>query len=587
VSGARRLAGSPIAVSAIAVLGSAVLLYALIAAGYWRGTVGGWTVAVPERFGRVWLEHQAWRMTDAAPAPQEPLPFAVLYGPNVVEQDFRSTAANLARIRVWLDGVPGQRVYVALYKGDGTQSLLYGGTVTLREGQRGGYYDLSFPPIAGSKGGQYTIRVQAPQAALDQPVALRIAPGDAVGGRPSLNGYPVSGNLDFATYHHAWPGSWWFDALGEQLLPHVFRVRIQQYKPGWAKGSVFGGLLVGGALLAFTLLVAAWQGVRGWPQRAGGVMAVLLLGGLAWEAAGGGLLLAGVGARPEPPPPLPAGQRAILDALMSKRPDNLEAARSAAPVEWVPSKEGQGGRYALRTTPAQPFSFSLRLPPGSALRVGVRTGDELAAAEVRLGDERLWQGQAQAAWQQIELDLGGYAGQEAEVRLISQGDAWWSGAHVVSDERWLLSYPLPAGMPLSSQPVRFGDEIEWLGYALEDTELAGDEPVALTLYWRALQPIHRDYTVFVHLVDAEGQPCGGGDGYPVSGTFPTSQWPGNRVVADRRTVPWGKDSPGPCQIEFGLYDLETLQRLPAVGAAGEALPGDRVLLETLISRQGK
>lgn len=587
MSGARRLAGSPAAASAIAVLGSVVLLYALIGAGYWRGTAGGWTVTVPERFGRVWLEHQPWRMADAAPAPQKPLPFAVLYGPNVVEQGFRSAAANLVRIRVWLDGAPGQRVYVALCKGDGTQDLLYGGTVVLRGGQRGGYYDLSFPPIAGSKGGQYAIQVQAPQAALGQAVALRIAPDDAVGGRPSLNGYPVSGNLDFATYYRAWPGSWWFDALGEQLVPHVFRVRIQQYKPGWAKGPAFGGLLVGGALLAFILLVAAWQGVRSWPQRAGGVMTVLLLGGLAWEAASGGLLLARAGAPPEPPPPAPAGQRAILDALMSKRPDSLEAARSAAPVEWVPGKEGQGGRYALRTTPAQPFSFSLRLPPGSALRVGVRSGDGPAAVEVRLGDERLWQGQAQAAWQQIELDLGSYAGREVKVRLISQGDAWWSGAHVVSDERWLLPYPLPAGTPPSSRPVRFGDEVEWLGYALEDTELAGDEPVALTLYWRALRPIHRGYTVFVHLVDAEGQPCGGADGYPVSGTFPTSQWPADRVVVDRRTVPWSEDIPGPCQIELGLYDLETLQRLPAVDAAGRALPGDRVLLEPLISRQRK
>jgi hypothetical protein len=114
-----------------------------------------------------------------------------------------------------------------------------------------------------------------------------------------------------------------------------------------------------------------------------------------------------------------------------------------------------------------------------------------------------------------------------------------------------------------------------------DAAGAKGESAALTLYWKALRPVSRDYTVFLQLVNSEDRMCGAADTFPVGGVFPTSQWPADRVVVDERVVPWTEDVPGPCRPGFGLYELETLQRLPAFDTTGRRLLADRVLLDLL------
>lgn len=568
------------AVGALALAGA---LSVLMGTGNWRGTAGGRTVSVPARYGLVWLEHQPWRMADAAPPPADPLPFTPLYSPNVVEQRFRAAADRLSRIRFWLDGPPGQRVYIGLSEAEDPENPLHVGMVTLDGRRRGQYYDLSFQPIPQSAGRDYLAWVQAPEAAIDRAVALRIAPGDTAGGRPSLNGYPAPGNLDFATYHHGPPGRWWLNALGERMVPHVFRVRIQQYKPAWLKGGTFGVLLAASGLLALALVMVAWPGTQPWRWQITGIVVLVLAGGWIWEAASGGVIYGGGDGSPEPLPPVDDQPRAIWDALMNEQPASLESARDPVRAEWVAEPSGESDRYALLTTPVRPFKFSLSLPPGSALRFGLLAGGPSARAEVYLEDDLIWQGRAAEAWQQIEVDLSPYARSKARLRLVSEGEAWWGSPHVVSDERWLLSYPLPEERALSPLHVRFGDEVELLGYAMGRGARAKGESVALTLYWKALRPVTRDYTVFLHLVDPDDRMCGAADGFPVAGAFPTSQWPADRVVADEHVVSWTEDVPGPCRPELGLYELETLGRLPAFDAAGRRLPADRVLLDPPIS----
>jgi hypothetical protein len=204
----------------------------------------------------------------------------------------------------------------------------------------------------------------------------------------------------------------------------------------------------------------------------------------------------------------------------------------------------------------------------------------------------VWEARVGDAWQQVEIDLSAHASRAlaasaypglVKIRLGGTGPAWWSAPHVVSDEHWLLPDPLPPEVALSPQQARFGDEIELLGYALERTEVAAGAPLILTLYWRPLRPIARDYTVFVHLVDGQGQQHGGADGYPVQGAFGTSHWPAGRVVIDRREIPWRDPTPGEYRVVVGLYWLETMERLPTLDAEGARLPADQVILETTVS----
>jgi len=127
-----------------------------------------------------------------------------------------------------------------------------------------------------------------------------------------------------------------------------------------------------------------------------------------------------------------------------------------------------------------------------------------------------------------------------------------------------------------SQPVgaRFGDQqtgqIELMAY----DAAAGDGVLAVTLYWRNLQPVVEDYTVFVHLLDAGGETVAQHDGPPQEGAYPTSVWDPGEVVADehRLSLPHGFPQ-GDYLLRVGLYLLETGERLLVVG------DGDSVELE--------
>jgi len=118
-----------------------------------------------------------------------------------------------------------------------------------------------------------------------------------------------------------------------------------------------------------------------------------------------------------------------------------------------------------------------------------------------------------------------------------------------------------------------GGQIELLGYDLEvgDGEL-GMGDFELTLYWRAKAGVENDYTVFVHLVDQEGELWGQGDGVPMRGMYPTSAWLPGQLIEDKHLVQVSPDvPPGSYRVLVGLYDPATLERLEAAGPEGAVL----------------
>ena len=135
---------------------------------------------------------------------------------------------------------------------------------------------------------------------------------------------------------------------------------------------------------------------------------------------------------------------------------------------------------------------------------------------------------------------------------------------------------LPA-RPLSTRQVpnrveyRLGERIELLGYEIE----AGPPPT-LTLYWRAEEPPEQDYVVFVHILDEGGEMVAQQDGPPMEGVYPTSDWWPGQIVTDRRTLP---QLPPGGRLLVGMYDLDTMQRLPACDGDGQRLPDDAIPLD--------
>jgi hypothetical protein len=124
--------------------------------------------------------------------------------------------------------------------------------------------------------------------------------------------------------------------------------------------------------------------------------------------------------------------------------------------------------------------------------------------------------------------------------------------------------------------------VRLLSYQLDASRVKTEGEVSLTLYWQALREMDKSYTVFIHLLDDASQIWGQKDNPPVSGTSPTSEWRDGEVVEDSYVVPVQTDAPqGTYHIIVGMYDPQTMQRLPVSGKEGQ-VQGDSVLLEERI-----
>ncbi len=113
--------------------------------------------------------------------------------------------------------------------------------------------------------------------------------------------------------------------------------------------------------------------------------------------------------------------------------------------------------------------------------------------------------------------------------------------------------------------VRFGEQVQLVGYDLSETTVRPGTRLWVTLYWEALQALDKDYSVFVHLVDDRGVTLAQRDSWPGAGNDPTSTWQLGQARRDvyPLDVPASLLARGPCRIRVGLYDYVSGQRLPA------------------------
>lgn len=127
---------------------------------------------------------------------------------------------------------------------------------------------------------------------------------------------------------------------------------------------------------------------------------------------------------------------------------------------------------------------------------------------------------------------------------------------------------------------RLGEGIILLGYDLGQMARAGDV-LKLTLYWQCRRQMDESYTVFTHLLDEDNTIWGQQDNIPASGQAPTSGWVDGEVITDHYGILVdAQAATGDYIVEVGMYDAETLQRLPVYGPQGKP-QGDMVLLETV------
>ncbi len=139
------------------------------------------------------------------------------------------------------------------------------------------------------------------------------------------------------------------------------------------------------------------------------------------------------------------------------------------------------------------------------------------------------------------------------------------------------AYPRPTellvqAVPATARPVNldYGGVARLLAYEISADRVTPGDEVSVTLYWQALAPMNRDFSVYVQAFGWR-QALDQEDSYPGGGAYPTRRWLPGEIIRDRYRlqIPADVIGPGPAWLAVGLYDFATMERLPVTDAAGE------------------
>ncbi len=119
------------------------------------------------------------------------------------------------------------------------------------------------------------------------------------------------------------------------------------------------------------------------------------------------------------------------------------------------------------------------------------------------------------------------------------------------------------------------------GYDLAATALSPGDSIELTLYWQMQFETDASYIVFAHVINEAGELVAQNDGLPSDGLRPTFDWQVGYFDWDPWPIQLPDDLPaGEYQLLVGMYDADTIERLPTVDPFGEPL-GDSIAITTL------
>lgn len=108
-----------------------------------------------------------------------------------------------------------------------------------------------------------------------------------------------------------------------------------------------------------------------------------------------------------------------------------------------------------------------------------------------------------------------------------------------------------------------GDTIKLLG----SNHIVEENGVKLTLFWEGVAKDAADLTVFIHILDAEGNLVAQQDRLPQNGLYPTYLWDAGERVEDAYVVPFELPA-GTYTVRAGMYELATGERRPITRSDG-------------------
>ena len=165
-----------------------------------------------------------------------------------------------------------------------------------------------------------------------------------------------------------------------------------------------------------------------------------------------------------------------------------------------------------------------------------------------------------------------YGREETAVTTIEANDS----------RRWLLPEDVAAPALTGSSPVDLvlGEgQVKLLGYDLDIENAAQGGEIRVTLFWEALLPFVEPHQVFTHLV-ANGELVAQHDSAPECNMNATTRWEPGQVISDPHIIDIPADFAAQSASLFvGMYNLETLVRLPVLELGGDAILLDEIGFE--------
>lgn len=106
--------------------------------------------------------------------------------------------------------------------------------------------------------------------------------------------------------------------------------------------------------------------------------------------------------------------------------------------------------------------------------------------------------------------------------------------------------------------VNFSNKIRLLGHRITKEEGG----YKISFFWECLNPIDRNYKIFVHVKDGDDRPLLSADHYPADGKYPTYNWRRGEII--REEIHIAKTLLPNSHIYVGIYEESTMSRLPVL-----------------------
>lgn len=152
---------------------------------------------------------------------------------------------------------------------------------------------------------------------------------------------------------------------------------------------------------------------------------------------------------------------------------------------------------------------------------------------------------------------------QAETQFDIQGPTVIAGGSMVVYQPIWQNWPVQRAVAATATPVEsdFEQGIRLAGYEV-NTE---GSSVTVTLWWRPEAVPDYDLTVFVHLIDEDGQIIAQSDSRPQGGQFNTLWWRPGDIIPDRHTIETD-DFERVAGLRVGMYITGDVTRLARVAA---------------------